>query len=335
MTHFRAEQQPSHCFSVAPMMDLTCPHGRYLMRVLAPHVRLYSEMLVDQSIIHGALDRLLMHQACEFPLAFQLASADPEKLARALRRLHAYTDDPAIAEINLNVGCPSPRVQAGGFGACLMKDPPRLFALVDAMRENARVPMSVKLRLGVDHHTGYDRFRRLIDGLAAHGCSHVIVHARHAWLKGVDPKKNRTLPKLDYASVHQLQAEKPEMRIILNGGLTSSTQCLEQLAHVSGVMIGRAAFQQPWLISELEHHLFGTPIPSLHMVLEKMLPYWDKQLMHQNARTHTLFRGAIHLVHGVSGAKRWRQALTEASHQKIPDLQALQRLAYTLMPQAA
>ena len=304
------------------------------MRCLAPHLRLYSEMLVDQSIIHGPLDHLLAHHRDEFPLALQLASANPETLATAINAVHVHTDSTAIAEINLNVGCPSSRVQAGGFGACLMKDPVLLAELVDAMHQSAKVPISVKMRLGVDERTGYPLLRALLDMLAQHQCHHVILHARSAWLKGLNPKKNRTIPPLDYEMVHRLKAEMPDMRVILNGGLASAEICEQQLQHVDGVMIGRAAFADPWLMARLEKRLFGTPIPTLAKVVQTMMPYWQTQL-NAGARPFELFRGTMHLIHGMPGAKRWRSILTEACHANALDIKGLTTMAHDLMLRAA
>lgn len=315
-----------HRFSLAPMMAWTCPYGRYLMRQLAPNLRLYSEMLVDQSIIHGNCNRLLAHHLDEYPLAFQLASANPKTLAQSIAALHNHTNSAAIAEINLNVGCPSSRVQAGGFGACLMKDPVLLGELISAMHEKARVPISVKMRLGVDEHTGYERLVRLVETLRQNHCNHLILHARTAWLKGLDPKKNRTIPKLDYTMVHRLKADMPEMRIIINGGLDDVTTCVEQLQHVDGVMIGRAAFANPWLMAELNAVLFGTETPSLLVILHKIIPFWQESLA-QGARPQEILRSAMNLISGISGAKLWRTTLTEMAREKKPNFENLLRIA--------
>ncbi len=325
MTHSHSDANLHH-FSLAPMMAWTCPYGRYLMRQIAPNLRLYSEMLVDQSIIHGNRHRLLAHHANEFPLAFQLASANPTTLAQAIRALHDHTESTAIAEINLNVGCPSPRVQAGGFGACLMKDPVLLGELVAAMHETSRVPISVKMRLGVDDHTGYERLIHLTEILQRNHCTHLILHARTAWLKGLDPKKNRTIPQLDYNTVHRLKADKPDMRIIINGGLAEKETCLEQLRHVDGVMIGRAAFANPWLMAELNAALFATEIPTFEAILQKMLPFWQESLA-QGARPQEMLRSAMNLISGVSGAKLWRTTLTDLTREKNPHLESLLKIA--------
>lgn len=308
------------------MMAWTCRYGRYLMRQMAPNLRLYSEMLVDQSIIHGNRHRLLGHHTHEFPLAFQLASANPNTLAQAIHALHDHTESHAITEINLNVGCPSNRVQAGGFGVCLMKDPILLGELVSAMSESSRVPISVKMRLGVDDHTGYERLLHLAEILKNNQCHHLVLHARTAWLKGLDPKKNRTIPKLDYAMVHRLKADMPEMRIIINGGLDNTETCLEQLQHLDGVMIGRAAFANPWLVAELDAALFGTSIPSLEAILRRMVPFWQDSL-DRGARPQEMLRSAMNLISGVPGAKHWRTTLTDMARESRPNFANLLQMA--------
>ena len=311
-----------HRFSLAPMMAWTCPYGRYLMRQIAPNLRLYSEMLVDQSIIHGKRNRLLAHHIHEFPLAFQVASANPTTLAQAITAVHDHTDSTAITEINLNVGCPSSRVQAGGFGACLMKDPILLGELIDAMHQSSRVPISVKMRLGVDDHTGYARLHHLANIIAKNHCNHLILHARTALLKGLDPKKNRTIPQLDYAMVHRLKADMPDMRIVINGGLADTATCLEQLKQIDGVMIGRAAFANPWFMAELNAALFATPIPTFEAILHKMIPFWQESLL-QGARPQEMLRGAMSLISGVSGAKRWRTTLCNMARESQPNFKSL------------
>ena len=235
------------------MMDRTDRHLRYLLRLLAPRARLYTEMITARALLHGAADRLLRFDPAEHPVALQLGGSDPGELAAAARLGAAAGYD----EINLNVGCPSDRVQAGCFGAALMLEPARVAECVGAMRAAVAVPVTVKTRLGVDDHDSYEFARDFIAEVAAAGCTTFIVHARKAWLKGLSPKQNREIPPLDYGRVHRLKREFPALRIVINGGLVTLEDSVAQLAHVDGVMIGRAAYQDSWLVARLDARLFG------------------------------------------------------------------------------
>ncbi|RPI63030.1 MAG: tRNA dihydrouridine(20/20a) synthase DusA, partial [Lysobacterales bacterium] len=223
--------------SVAPMMDRTDRHLRYLLRLLAPHARLYTEMITARALVRGDAERLLRFDAAEHPVALQLGGSEPGELAKAAR----LGEDAGYDEINLNVGCPSDRVQAGCFGAALMLEPKRVADCVRAMRAAVAVPVTVKTRLGVDHHDSYEFVRDFVGEVAAAGCATFIVHARKAWLSGLSPRENREIPPLDYARVHRLKRELPELTVVINGGFVTLEDSVAQLAQLDGVMIGRAA----------------------------------------------------------------------------------------------
>ena len=241
--------------SVAPMMDWTDRHCRVFHRLLAPKARLYTEMMHAQAVLFGDRERLLGFDAREQPLALQLGGSDPAHLAEASRIAEQY----GYAEINLNVGCPSDRVQAGRFGACLMKEPQVVAACIDAMRCAVQVPLTVKCRLGVDEQEDYDAFLQFIDVVSAAGCEEFVVHARKAWLSGLSPKENREIPLLRYDWVFRLKQERPNLHIVLNGGLAEVDACLEALPRVDGVMIGRAAYQDPYRLHRMHAAIFGSP----------------------------------------------------------------------------
>jgi tRNA-dihydrouridine synthase A len=242
-----------HRLCVAPMMDRTDRHCRLLLRLLAPHARLYTEMLTARAIIAGDRERLLKFDAREHPVALQLGGAEPAELAVAAR----IGADVGYDEINLNVGCPSDRVQAACFGAALMREPERVADCVATMRAAVPIPVTVKTRLGVDHDDSYDFLQRFAASVAAAGCRTLVVHARKAWLSGLSPKQNREVPPLDYERVHRLKRDFPDTEIVINGGLTEASTAQAQLVHVDGVMLGRAAYHEPMLLAELDQLLWA------------------------------------------------------------------------------
>ena len=287
---------------VAPMMDWTDRHCRYFHRLLAPHARLYTEMVVADAAIRGPRERLLGFSREEHPVALQLGGSDPAKLALAA----GIGSDYGYDEINLNVGCPSDRVQAGRFGACLMKEPALVAECVAAMQARVAVPVTVKCRLGVDELDTYADFRTFIDTVAATGCTVFIVHARKAWLKGLDPKQNREIPPLWYDRVHRLKAERPELTVVLNGGLSDLAGCDAALsAGLDGVMLGRAAYHTPRLLQALERHWWDTATLEDREVLDALEGYLARQRL---APRH-LGRHLHGYVVGARGAKTWRRAL--------------------------
>jgi tRNA-dihydrouridine synthase A len=295
----------AHRLCIAPMMDRTDRHFRYLTRSLAPHALLYTEMLTARALLHGDAARLLRFDGDEHPVALQLGGSEPAELAAAARLGAAAGYD----EINLNVGCPSDRVQAGCFGAALMLEPERVAACVTAMRDTVTVPVTVKTRLGVDEHDSYEFLCALVTRVADAGCRTLIVHARKAWLKGLSPKQNREIPPLDYERVYRLKADYPGLEIVINGGLATLDGSLAQLAHVDGVMLGRAAYQDPLLIADLDARIFGTAARSLGAALDMFLPYVDRELG-AGTPLKSMTRHLLGLKAGQAGGRRWRRELT-------------------------
>ena len=302
--HRIADNSPDFRLSVAPMMAYTDRHLRYLLRLLAPHARLYTEMVAARALLRGDAQRLLEFDEAEHPVALQLGGADPGELAEAARLGAARGYD----EINLNVGCPSDRVQAGCFGAALMLESARVAECVRAMRAEVAVPVTVKTRLGVDEHDSYEFVRDFVGEVAAAGCATFIVHARKAWLSGLSPKQNREIPPLDYARVHRLKRELPGLRIVINGGFVTLDDSLAQLQHVDGVMVGRAAYQDSWLLARLDERLFGGPRASEPAVLEAFERYAAREL-ERGTPLRAITRHLLGMRSGRAGGRRWRRAL--------------------------
>ena len=288
------------------MMDRTDRHFRYLLRLLAPHARLYTEMITARALLHGDAGKLLRFSGVEHPVALQLGGNDPAELAAAARLGEVAGYD----EINLNVGCPSDRVQAGCFGAALMLEPQRVAECVTAMREAVRVPVTVKTRLGVDDHDSYEFAHGFIARVAAAGCDTFIVHARKAWLKGLSPKQNREIPPLDYGRVHRLKRDFPDLRVVINGGLTSVAATLEQLGHVDGVMLGRIAYQDSSLLGEIDARVHGGDAPREAAVLAHYVRYVAKE-MEGGTPLKTMTRHLLGMRAGRPGGRQWRRALGE------------------------
>lgn len=317
--------------SVAPMMDWTDTHCRSFHRVLSPGVLLYTEMVHAQAVIHGDRARLLGFDASEHPVALQLGGSDPAALAEASR----IGADWGYDEINLNVGCPSDRVQAGRFGACLMKEPPLVAECIAAMQAAVRVPVTVKCRLGVDEVEDYDVFLAFIDAVAATGCRRFVVHARKAWLQGLSPKENREIPPLRYDWVHRLKRERPDLVISINGGLRELEEVRAQLAHVDGVMIGRAAYHEPYRLHEFAVALEGEPPRTREALLRAWFPYVESQLARGVALKH-LTRHILGLFHAQPGGRAFRQVLSEGAPKAGAGLDLLERaLAATRHHEAA
>lgn len=297
--------------SIAPMMDRTDRHYRYFARGLTRRTLLYTEMVVTGAILHGDRDRFLAHDPDEHPLALQLGGDDPKALAECAK----IAEDRGFDEINLNVGCPSDRVQKGSFGVCLMGRPETVADGVAAMRAAVRVPVTVKHRIGFDDRDRYDDMARFVDVVARAGCDRFAVHARKAWLTGLSPKENRDVPSLRYGDVYRLKEERPELTIEINGGVRSLDAARSHLARVDGVMIGRAAFDDPWMLAEADSALFGEPerhdVTRRHAV-ERMLPYLEARLR-EGVRPGLLVRPLLALYSGCPGARAWRRALTEGT----------------------
>jgi len=297
-----------HRFSIAPMMDWTDRHCRVFHRLMTRRGRLYTEMLTTGAIIHGDRQRLLGFDASEHLVALQLGGSDPDALATAAK----IGEDFGYDEINLNVGCPSDRVKDGRFGACLMAEPELVAEGVAAMKRAVKIPVTVKCRIGIDDQDPEIALDVLSRGVIAAGSDAVIVHARKAWLNGLSPKENRDIPPLDYDRVYRLKAALPEVPVIINGGIGSIAEARLHLDHVDGVMLGRAAYQEPWRLLSVDPELFGEAAPYATMkdVFATMLPYIEEQLA-QGTRLHSMTRHFVGAFHGVKGARAFRRHLAE------------------------
>ncbi|MDY7227812.1 tRNA dihydrouridine(20/20a) synthase DusA [Hyalangium rubrum] len=297
---------------VAPMMDWTDRHCRFFHRQISRHTLLYTEMLTTGAVIHGDRERLLGFTPAEHPVALQLGGSEPAQLAEAARIGEEWGYD----EINLNVGCPSDRVQSGRFGACLMAEPELVARLVAAMREAVRIPVTVKSRIAIDELEEWPTLENFVRLVSAAGCSRFIVHARKAWLKGLSPKENRDVPPLRYELVHRLKAEFPHLDISINGGVKSLDAAAEHLRHVDGVMIGRAVYENPYLLAEADRRFFGaTEAPrERHAVVEAMLPYIEER-RRDGAPLGSITRHMLGLFQGLAGARAWRRHLSENAHK--------------------
>jgi len=295
-------------FNVAPMMDWTDRHCRVFHRLMTRRARLYTEMLTSGAIIHGDRQRLLGFDLCEHPVALQLGGSQPRDLAISAK----IGEDFGYDEINLNVGCPSDRVKDGRFGACLMAEPDLVAECVAAMKREVKVPVTVKCRIGIDEQdteTALDALARRVVGA---GADALIVHARKAWLNGLSPKENRQIPPLDYGRVYRLKASMPNVPVIINGGIGSLADAKRHLAHVDGVMLGRAAYQEPWRLMAVDPELFGERAAFLNMreVLEAMTPYIESELS-QGTRLHSITRHFLGAFRAVPGARAFRRHLAE------------------------
>ncbi|MBR0848506.1 tRNA dihydrouridine(20/20a) synthase DusA [Bradyrhizobium diazoefficiens] len=295
-------------FSVAPMMDWTDRHCRVFHRHLTRWALLYTEMLTTPAIIHGDRERLLGYDAGEHPVALQLGGSDPRELAEAARIGEAFGYD----EINLNVGCPSDRVKDGRFGACLMAEPDLVARCVEAMKRAVAVPVTVKCRIGIDDQDPEISLDTLARAVVAAGCDTLTVHARKAWLNGLSPKENRDIPPLDYDRVYRLKRAMPNVPIIINGGVPDIEAAKAHLAHVDGVMLGRAAYQEPWRLLTVDRDIFGEAPQHATMqdALEAMMPYIDAQLA-RGTRLHAITRHFVGAFHAVPGARAFRRHLAE------------------------
>ena len=313
------------------MMDWTDRHCRYFHRLLSPSALLYTEMVTAAALLHGDAERLLAFSPEERPVVLQLGGCDPDAMARAAR-LGAGAGYDAI---NINVGCPSDRVQDGQFGACLMDRPELVAECWRAMAEAVDIPVTVKTRLGIDGKDSDEFFLRFVETVADAGCRTFIVHARIAILEGLSPKENRTVPPLNYERVHRLKRERPDLDVVVNGGITSVAETREQLATADGIMIGRAAYQTPWLLAELER-AFGDPDAapaSRHAVVQSMLPYIETHLA-DDGRLHQVTRHMLGLFAGCPGARRWRRTLSEGVHHPDAGIGVVEA-ALAELPEAA
>ena len=306
--------------SVAPMMDWTDTHCRVFHRLLAPHARLYTEMVHANAVIHGDRDRLLELDPSEHPVALQLGGSDPGLLAEAARIGAARGFD----EVNLNCGCPSDRVQAGRFGACLMREPALVADAVAAMIAACEVPVTVKCRLGVDDDHDFGRFRDFVDAIAEAGCRLFVVHARNAWLKGLSPKENREVPPLRYDWAYRLKRERPGLQVVVNGGIAGEAEATAHLAHADGAMLGRAAYHDPYLLHRLDVAWWGGALRPRAALLRDLRPHVEAQLARGVHLKH-IVRHVLGLFAGERGGRAFRQVLSEGAHRPGADGSLVER----------
>lgn len=307
------------------MLDWTDRDFRYLLRLISKHSLLYTEMVTTGALIHGDRQRFLAHDAAEYPLALQLGGSEPAALAECAK----MGEDAGYSEINLNVGCPSDRVQSGSFGACLMADPNLVAEGVAAMKNAVNIPVTVKTRLGIDEHDSYEFLTHFIEPVSQAGCEIFILHARKAWLKGLSPKENRDVPPLEYERVYQVKKDYPHLHIDINGGIHSLGEVQHHLQYVDGTMLGRAIYHDPYLLIDADEQVFlqaASGKPSRHDVIEAMLPYIE-QRMKQGRPLKSITRHLLGMFQGQPGARRWRRHLSENAH--LPD-SGIHTLQYAL-----
>lgn len=313
-----------HRFCIAPMMDWSDHHCRFFWRLLTRRALLYTEMVTTGALIHGDRERFLHYNAEEHPVALQLGGSEPAELARCARWAQEWGYD----EVNLNCGCPSDRVQSGMFGACLMAQPQLVADCVAAMRDACELPVTVKHRIGIDEMERYDQLTGFVEPIASAGCEVFIVHARKAWLQGLSPKENREIPPLNYDWVYRLKADFPHLTIVINGGIQDLDACTSHLERVDGVMLGREAYQNPWMLAEVDSRLFGVdnPATSREDVIEALLGYAGTQIV-GGAKLNHVTRHILGLYQGVPGARRFRRHLSEHAWREGAGPEVLQEAA--------
>ena len=307
-----------HRFCIAPMMDWSDRHCRYFWRLLTKEARLYTEMVTTGALLHGDVTRHLQFNSEEKPLALQLGGSVPGDLAQCAKLAEEWGYD----EVNLNCGCPSDRVQSGKIGAVLMAEPALVAECVVAMREACTIPVTVKHRIGIDDMDDYADMEKFVAASADAGCDTFIVHARKAWLKGLSPKENREVPPLKYDMIFRLKDQYPHLNIVINGGITTLEQCETLLEKVDGVMIGREAYQNPWLLANLDNTLFGhnsSPLASRMEAAEELCTYIESELT-KGSRLHHISRHALGLFNGLPGARRFRRHLSEFGNAPEADV---------------
>jgi tRNA-dihydrouridine synthase A len=308
----------NHRFCVAPMMDWTDRHCRVLHRALSAHARLYTEMVTAEAVIRGDRERLIGFDPCEHPVALQLGGAEPERLAEAARIAADFGYD----EINLNVGCPSDRVQSGRFGACLMREPKLVGDCVRAMKDAVDVPVTIKCRIGVDQQEPAVALRELIARVSDEGVRAIIIHARKAWLEGLSPRENREVPPLDHELVYAVKRENPALTIIANGGINDLDRAEAHLAHVDGVMLGRAAYQSPAMLLDADERFFGGETKALDSVVTSYVDYVARKL-EQGVPLNAMTRHLLGLFNGRPGARLFRRHLSENATRRGAGLHTL------------
>ncbi|MGF1751568.1 tRNA dihydrouridine(20/20a) synthase DusA [Vibrio cionasavignyae] len=314
--------------SIAPMLDWTDRHCRYFHRLLSSQALLYTEMITTGAIIHGKGD-FLTYSEEEHPVALQLGGSNPIDLATCAK----LAQERGYDEINLNVGCPSDRVQNGRFGACLMGEPELVAECIAAMKAVVSIPVTVKTRIGIDDQDSYEFLTRFVSIVSEQGgCQDFTIHARKAWLSGLSPKENREIPPLDYPRTYQIKKDFPHLQIGMNGGVKTLDESLEHLAHLDGVMIGREAYQNPYLLAEVDQKVFGLdkPVKKRSQVVEEMYPYIEKQLANGSNLGH-ISRHMIGLFQAMPGGRQWRRYISENAHKKGAGVEVIQT-ALTKIP---
>ncbi|MFT3930707.1 MAG: tRNA dihydrouridine(20/20a) synthase DusA [Spongiibacteraceae bacterium] len=310
----------THRFCVAPMIDWSDRHARFFWRLLSKNAVLYTEMITTGALLHGAAARFLRFDPSEHPVALQLGGSDPNDLAACAK----FAEQHGYDEVNLNCGCPSDRVQNGAFGACLMAQPQRVADCIKAMQDACSLPVTIKHRIGIDDLDSYDAMANFVGTVAATGCTTFIVHARKAWLSGLSPKENREIPPLRYPEVYRLKQEFPELNIVINGGIETIEACREHLQHVDGVMLGRAAYHTPYLLSTVDRDLFDAQaaVPTRADVIEGLLPYIERELQ-SGATLHHITRHILGLYHGQHGGRQFRRLLSERAPRRDAGIDVL------------
>ena len=308
--------------SVAPMMGYTDRHARFLYRLISSNTLLYTEMLTAMALNHGNHEQLLQYNSEEHPIILQLGGSDPAEMAQAA----ILAQQAGFDQVNINVGCPSDKVQSGAFGACLMKEPDTVSECVRTMKSAVNIPVTVKLRTGVDEFDSYNYLQDFVSSIADAGCQTFIVHARKAWLKGLSPKKNREIPPLLYDRVYQLKKDFPSQEIIINGGIRSVEEVEDQLEHVDGVMMGREVIRNPWVLLELERFFSADDISISRYQITRIYLDYIKTQLEAGQSLHLLLRPLYGLSLGMPDARKWRQQLNILAQGKSRNIKELQKL---------
>ena len=300
-------------FCVAPMLDWTDRHCRYFMRLLSQHAVLYTEMITTGALIYGPREQLLRFDPFEQPVAIQLGGSNPQELAECAR----MAEDAGYNEVNLNVGCPSDRVQSGRFGACLMAEPKLVRDCMAAMIDAVQIPVTIKSRIGIDRNDSLDELSRFVDTVRQSGCRTFVIHARKAWLDGLSPKENRDIPPLHYDRVYAIKSAYPELEVIINGGIQDLNDATNHLAHVDGVMLGREVYHNPYLLSQVDQIFYdsGESGPTREDIIQQMQPYIEQHIA-DGGRLNHISRHMIGLYQAVPGAKLWRRYISQNAHKR-------------------
>ena len=318
----KPSQQFSHRFCVAPMLDWTDKHERFFLRLMSKHAFLYTEMVTTGALLHGDKERHLDFNTEEHPVALQLGGSDPKDMATCAKMAEDYGYD----EVNINVGCPSDRVQSGAFGACLMAEPELVAENVASMKRSVSIPVTVKNRIAIDEMDEYESLYRFLEEVSKAGCDTFIIHARKAWLKGLSPKQNRDIPPLNYELVYQMKKEFPKLEIIINGGIKKLEECTGHLEFADGVMVGREAYHNPYIMAEVDELIYGKMVrgqKTAKGILEEYLEYVQSQLNDGVFLKH-MSRHLLGLFAGQAGAKAWRRYISENAHKEGAGIEVIQ-----------